>query len=127
MKKVLVFMFFFMLAINIYAEDDCTYLARVVSNEMRGEPYIVKVAFCEMLLNCLESEYYPDTLAALAHVKGVKRCKGSPTESDIYAASSAFSGIRFFGKIQNVKPWREVKNTPLEKSGGVRLYKWYFY
>ena len=129
MRKIFaVTVLFFTFSLTVFAkETDCTYLAKLVANEMKNQPFIVKVAYCEMIVNCMESEFYPDTLPSVANAKGMKKGRKNPCESDMYAAMVALCGFDFFDGVYNVKRWREVKNTPLVNTGGVRLYDWYFY
>ena len=127
-KFVVALILFFALVISAYAkETDCTYLSKLVASEMKNQPFIVKVAYCEMIVNCMESEFYPDTLPSVANAKGVRRGSVNPSDSDVYAAMVALCGFDFFDECYNVKKWSEVKNTPLENTSGVRLYDWYFY
>ena len=127
MKKVILLIIALFLVVPAIAEDgDCEYLARIVANEMRDEPFIVKVAFCEMLVNQTENDPFPPTLPAVAHTLGLSRAK-TATEADMYAAVIALERLCFFKDIFYCKKWSEVKNTPLEKTNGVHLYDWYFY
>ncbi len=128
MKKIMVAVVILsVLTISASASfSDKDYLAGLSAKEMRGEPYIVKVAFCEMLVNRVKSPYFPSTLRAVAHELNFGSTENI-SESDVYAAASALARIGFFKDIFYVKRYSEVKNTPLAMQGGVRLYDWYFY
>lgn len=129
MRKICVtLLLFFAFSLSAFAkETDCTYLAKLVATEMKNQPFIVKVAYCEMMVNCMESEFYPNTLPSVANAKGVRRGRAKPSDSDMYAAMIALCDFDFFDGYYNTKKWRESKNTPLVSGSGVRLYDWYFY
>lgn len=106
------------------AETDT--LAEAISDCMGKEPFVVRVAFGELLLNRLDSADFPDTVADVArdfadgHISDV-------SESDYRAAASAERRFGFAGGALYVKKWKSVENTPLELRSGVRLYDWFFY
>lgn len=106
------------------AETDA--LAEAISDCMGKEPFVVRVAFGELLLNRLDSADFPDTVDEVArdfadgHISDV-------SESDYRAAASAERRFGFAGGALYVKKWKTVENTPLEMRSGVRLYDWYFY
>lgn len=106
------------------AETDA--LAEAISDCMGKEPFVVRVAFGELLLNRLDNDAFPDTIAGVAsdfadgHISDV-------SESDYRAAASAERRFGFAGGALYVKKWKSVENTPLEMRSGVRLYDWYFY
>ena len=128
MKIVIALLFATILLIPVLAyEDDCEFLARVLANEMKNEPFIVKIAYCEMLVNRLDSEKFPDTLLAVAYSLGAKRGKAKPSEGDYRAAAIALQRYGFFKDVYYMEKWQREKSTPQFKNCGVRLYDWYFY
>lgn len=106
------------------AETDV--LAEAIADCMGKEPFVVRVAFGELLLNRVDSAAFPDTVdeVALDFADGHIR---DASESDYRAAASAERRFGFAGGALYVKKWKEVENTPLEMRSGVRLYDWYFY
>ena len=125
--KIIFTAVFFLLCISAFAaENDCVFLAKVVATELPNEPFVVKEAFCEMLLNRVKNKNFPDTLKAICFSLGLKHDK-KPTENDIKAAVIADMGFGFCKEAVHYEKIDRVKRTPPEKQGGVRLYDWYFY
>lgn len=87
-------------------------LAGAIAAQMSGEPFVVRVAYGEMLLNSGEIE---------------NAAYRAPSESDMRAAAAAYCGFGFCGGAKNVAKWNRIENTPLEMRSGVRLYDWFFY
>lgn len=125
--KFLFFTLLILLSIRASAADDkCTYLAKAIASEMGEEPFVVRVVFGEMLLNRLNDENFPDTLPAVCFSLGIHTRNANVTDSDMRAAAAAMSNMNFGGGALYVQKL-DKKSTPLEATGGVRLYDWYFY
>lgn len=126
-KRILIILFLILMCNGISAsEDECMYLAKVVATELYEEPYVVKVAYCEMLLNRVKHENFPDTLPAVCFSMGIGHDK-TPTENDIRAAVTAYRGNGVVNGALHYERCDKVRRTPPEKRSGVRLYDWYFY
>ena len=104
-----------------------TYLAKIAATATENEPFVVKLVFCEMVLNRLESECFPTTLPAIAYSLGIRKKLKTPTDEDLRAASLALFGTDFGCGALYFEKCDKTKRTPPEKRGGVRLYDWYFY
>lgn len=114
MKKVVIILIVILFAVSLNAaeeNDPVLALAEHIAGEMEGEPFVVRVAYGEMLLNRGE---FPQK-------------RRIPSESDIRAAAAAYCNYGFSGGAVNVIKWKKAKNTPLEMRSGVRLYEWFFY
>lgn len=57
-----------------YNSADYQLLARIISAEARGEPYIGQVAVGAVVLNRIEHPSFPDTLAGVVYQKGAFSC-----------------------------------------------------
>ncbi|MBQ5390125.1 MAG: hypothetical protein IIU58_04380 [Clostridia bacterium] len=101
-------------------------LAEAIADCIGKEPFVVRVAFGELLLNRVDSVGFPDTVdeVALDFADGHIR---DASESDRRAAAAALRRFGFAGGALYVKKWEDVENTPLVMRSGVRLYDWYFY
>ena len=114
MKKYIILLLILILCVAVFAirEDNGIYLlAEQISAKMGNEPFVVRVAYGEVLL------------------KGKTESRGrkTPSQSDIRAAAAAYCNYGFSGDAENVIKWEKAKNTPLEMRSGVRLYNWFFY
>lgn len=125
-KAITVLIIAFALNISAFcASSKLEYLAKAISQEMGGEPFIVRVMYGEMLLNRLESEEYPDTLPAICFSMGINVRNAKPDASDMRAASAALCGLGFSCGALNV---RKVEKRSIPQSrDGILLYDWYFY
>ena len=76
-----------------YNSTDYTLLARVISAEARGEPYLGQVAVGAVILNRIEHPSFPDTLAGVVYQRGAFTCMydGQINES---VADSAYNAAR---------------------------------
>lgn len=117
-----------LLAIPVLStEEEVQYLAEAIA-AFGDEPYVVRVAYGELLLNRLDSDRFPDTLSAVIYsMYGDRIPHGKPTESDRRAAATAYRRLRFADGALFVRRWSEVENTPLMLRSGVRFYDWFFY
>ena len=114
MKRMIILCVAIVFFINLYAADrqDHVYLlAEKIAGEMGEEPFVVRVAYGEVLLRGNESTN--------------KRKK--PSQSDIRAAAAAYCNYNFSCGAKNVTRWKKAESTPLEMRSGVRLYDWFFY
>ena len=81
-----------------YGENDVTLLARVISAEARGEPYVGQVAVGAVILNRVEHPSFPNTLAGVIYQPGAFSCLNdgginSPISDSAYkAARDAMNG-----------------------------------
>ena len=82
-----------------YSSSDYNLLARVISAEARGEPYIGQVAVGAVILNRIEHPSFPDTLAGVVYQKGAFSCmydgqiNAQITDSAYNAARDALNGL----------------------------------
>ncbi len=83
---------------SLYRESELTLLARLVSGEARGEPYIGQVAVAAVVLNRVRSDDFPDTIAGVIFQPGAfdavwdGQFDMEPTASCIRAARDAMNG-----------------------------------
>ena len=81
-----------------YSMEEFELLARVISAESRGEPYIGQVAVGAVILNRVEHPSFPDTLKDVVYQKGAFSCvydgqiNKEITESAYNAARDAMKG-----------------------------------
>lgn len=57
-----------------YSESEISLLARIISAESRGEPYIGQVAVGAVILNRVEHPSFPDTISGVVYQKGAFSC-----------------------------------------------------
>ena len=82
----------------LYRESELSILARLVSGEARGEPYIGQVAVAAVVLNRVRSDDFPDTVSAVIFQPGAfdavwdGQFDMEPTASCIRAARDAMNG-----------------------------------
>lgn len=76
-----------------FSSSDYILLARIISAESRGEPYIGQVAVGAVVLNRIEHPSFPDTLSGVIYQKGAFSCidDGQFYEN---VADSAYSAAR---------------------------------
>ncbi|MBR3961139.1 MAG: spore cortex-lytic enzyme [Clostridia bacterium] len=72
---------------------DYRLLARIISAEARGEPYIGQVAVGAVVLNRIEHPSFPDTMAGVVYQKGAFSCL-TDGQFDKPIANSAYSAAR---------------------------------
>ena len=92
-------------AMGIYGADDSnnssdySLLARIISAEARGEPYMGQVAVGAVVLNRVEHPSFPDTLSGVVYQKGALSCLydgqfNEPISESAYkAATDAINGL----------------------------------
>lgn len=82
----------------LYRETELALLARLVSGEARGEPYVGQVAVAAVVLNRVRSDDFPDTVSGVIFQRGAfdavwdGQFDMEPTESCIRAARDAMNG-----------------------------------
>ena len=82
----------------LYRETELALLARLVSGEARGEPYIGQVAVAAVVLNRVRSDEFPDTVSGVIFQRGAfdavwdGQFDMQPTDSSIRAARDALNG-----------------------------------
>lgn len=85
--------------IGNFSSSDYVLLARIISAESRGEPYIGQVAVGAVVLNRIEHPSFPDTLSAVIYQKGAFSCIDDGqfyeniADSAYLAARDALNGI----------------------------------
>ncbi|MBQ6848056.1 MAG: spore cortex-lytic enzyme [Clostridia bacterium] len=81
------------------SSSDYDLLARIISAEARGEPYIGQVAVGAVVLNRIEHPSFPDTMSGVIYQKGAFSCLSDGqfyepiTESAYRAATDALNGM----------------------------------
>ena len=78
---------------NSFSSNDYNLLARIISAEARGEPYLGQVAVGAVVLNRVEHPSFPDTVSGVIYQNGAFSClnDGQFYES---VASSAYTAAR---------------------------------
>ncbi len=83
---------------SLYRESELSLLARLVSGEARGEPYIGQVAVAAVVLNRVRSDDFPDTVSGVIFQSGAfdavwdGQFDMQPTDSAVRAARDAMNG-----------------------------------
>ena len=83
---------------SLYRESELSLLARLVSGEARGEPYIGQVAVAAVVLNRVRSDAFPDTVSGVIFQPGAfdavwdGQFDMTPTDSAMRAARDAMNG-----------------------------------
>ena len=83
---------------SLYRESELSLLARLVSGEARGEPYIGQVAVAAVVLNRVRSDDFPDTISGVIFQPGAfdavwdGQFDMEPTASCLRAARDAMNG-----------------------------------
>lgn len=76
-----------------YSSNDYNLLARIISAEARGEPYLGQVAVGAVVLNRVEHPSFPDTISGVIYQNGAFSCLN---DGQFYTAvaSSAYTAAR---------------------------------
>lgn len=83
---------------GISRDDEITLLAKAITGEARGEPYIGQVAVGAVILNRVKSPSFPNTIASVIYQPGAFTAVSdgqinlAPTDSCIKAARDALNG-----------------------------------
>ena len=86
------------ITLDVNYENDLYTLAAVINGEGRGEPYTGQVAIGAVVLNRVESDKFPNTIAEVVYQSGAfdsvrdGQIKLIPTESALRAAMDAING-----------------------------------
>lgn len=86
------------LSAPLYRETEASLLARLVSGEARGEPYVGQVAVAAVVLNRVRSDEFPDTVSGVIFQPGAfdavwdGQFDMTPTASAVRAARDALNG-----------------------------------
>lgn len=101
-----------------YSSADYELLARIISAEARGEPYLGQVAVGAVVLNRIEHPSFPDTLSGVVYQKGAFSCLNDgqfyePISDSAYkAASDAINGldpsggaIYYYNPVKSTNKW----------------------
>lgn len=86
------------ISIDVNYENDLYTLAAVINGEGRGEPYTGQVAIGAVVLNRVESDKFPNTIAEVVYQTGAfdsvrdGQINLTPTESAVRAAIDALNG-----------------------------------
>lgn len=81
------------------SSSDYDLLARIISAEARGEPYMGQVAVGAVILNRIEHPSFPDTMSGVIYQKGAFSCLNDGqfyepiSESAYKAATDALNGL----------------------------------
>ncbi len=84
---------------GIASSSDYDLLARIISAEARGEPYMGQVAVGAVILNRIEHPSFPDTLSGVVYQKNAFTCLNDGqfyepvSESAYKAATDALNGL----------------------------------
>ena len=85
-------------ASSTYQESEVRILARLVSGEARGEPYVGQVAVAAVVLNRVKSPAFPNTISGVIFQTGAfdavwdGQFDMEPTENSVRAARDALNG-----------------------------------
>ena len=83
---------------STYQESEVRILARLVSGEVRGEPYVGQVAVAAVVLNRVKSPAFPNTISGVIFQTGAfdavwdGQFDMEPTENSVRAARDALNG-----------------------------------
>ena len=86
------------LSAELWQETELSLLARLVSGEARGEPYVGQVAVAAVVLNRVASSSFPNTVSGVIYQSGAFSCvsngsiNNTPDSSCIRAALDALNG-----------------------------------
>ena len=101
-----------------YSSSDYELLARIISAESRGEPYMGQVAVGAVVLNRIEHPSFPDTLSGVVYQKGAFSCLydgqfwENIEDSAYKAATDAINGldpsggaIYYYNPVKSTNKW----------------------
>lgn len=101
-----------------YSSSDYELLARIISAESRGEPYMGQVAVGAVVLNRIEHPSFPDTLSGVVYQKGAFSCLydgqfwENIEDSAYKAANDAINGldpsggaIYYYNPVKSTNKW----------------------
>ena len=107
-----------------YSQSDYNLLARVISAEARGEPYVGQVAVGAVILNRIESPLFPNTIPGVIYQPGAFSCLNNGqfnqpvSASALRAASDSMNGwdpsggsIYYYNPATAVNQW--IRSRPI--------------
>ena len=110
----------------LYRESELSILARLVSGDARGEPYIGQVAVAAVVLNRVRSDDFPDTVSAVIFQPGAfdavwdGEFDMTPTDSALRAARDAMNGwdptggcTYYYNPATATNPWIRTRQVQL--------------
>ncbi len=118
---------------GVSARDDVYLLARVVHGEAQAEPYLGKVAVAAVILNRVESDQFPNTLAGVIYqphafesiTNGV--ANATPSQEAVRAAQDAINGwdptqgaLFFWNPAKPVSKW--IWSRPIITQIGAHVF-----
>ncbi len=118
---------------GVSARDDVYLLARVVNGEAANEPYLGKVAVAAVILNRVESDQFPNTLAGVIYqpnafesiTNGV--ANAAPSDESVRAAQDAMNGwdptqgaLFFWNPAKPVSKW--IWSRPIVTQIGAHVF-----
>lgn len=114
------------LSAPLYRETELSLLARLVSGEARGEPYVGQVAVAAVVLNRVRSGDFPDTISGVIFQRGAFDAVWDgqfdlpPTDSCIRAARDALNGwdptggcVYYYNPRTATNPWIRTRQVQL--------------
>ncbi len=115
------------LSAELWQETELALLARLVSGEARGEPYVGQVAVAAVVLNRVRHDAFPDTISGVIFQAGAfdavwdGQFDQTPTDSARRAARDAMNGwdptggcVYYYNPVTATNPWiwtRQVQLT----------------
>lgn len=116
-----------------YSDSDYQLLARIISAESRGEPYIGQVAVGAVIMNRVEHPSFPDTIAGVVYQKGAftaitdGQINEAVYESSYRAAKEVLNGsdpsggaIYYYNPDKTSNAW--IRTRPIIKRIGKHLF-----
>ena len=113
---------------TLYRESELSILARLVSGEARGEPYIGQVAVAAVVLNRVRSDEFPDTVSAVIFQPGAfdavsdGQIDKGPNDTALRAARDAMNGYDpTYGCLYYYNPANTTNKWMLSKPVALRI------
>lgn len=111
---------------STYQESEVRILARLVSGEARGEPYIGQVAVAAVVLNRVRSSSFPNTIAGVIYQAGAfdavadGQINLTPDEDSLRAARDALAGwdptggcLYYYNPVTATNSWIWTRSVQL--------------
>ena len=116
-----------------YSSNDYNLLARIISAEARGEPYLGQVAVGAVVLNRVEHPSFPDTISGVIYQNGAFTCLTdgqfykAVSQSAYNAARDALNGldpsggaIYYYNPAKTTNAW--IYSRPVVKTIGKHVF-----
>lgn len=110
----------------LHRETELSLLARLVSGEARGEPYVGQVAVAAVVINRVRSSAFPNTISGVIFQHGAfdavwdGQFDLTPTDSCIRAARDALNGwdptggcLYYYNPVTATNPWIRTRTVQL--------------